>query len=157
MSRIPPIKSNLSSSLKNKINIDDVSLKDIMSSFKSIHSEIQSVKLKLLIQKNMSSVILGKLESLSFDISLLKKKNFDLKKEIEILRSRCCNHTVTSALDQPNLDIVLELKERESKCRSIIIFNINEQADDKHFINNIFSNLNLDFAFKSMSLGQTIQ
>lgn len=151
MFRTPPTKSYSSSSIKNKINTDDVSLKDIMSSLKSIHAEIQSVKSKLQIQENMSSVILGKLESLSSDISFLKKENIDLKKEIDTLRSRSCNHTVTSVLDQPNLDIVQELKERESKCRNIIIFNINEQDDDKPFINNIFSNLNLDFTFKSVS------
>jgi hypothetical protein len=122
-----------------------------MSSFKFIHSEIQSVKSKLLIQENTSSVILGKLESLASYISLLKKENIDLKKEIDILRSRSCNHTVTLELDQPNLDIVQEIKERESTSRNIIIFNINEHDDDKHFINNIFFNLNLDFTFKSVS------
>lgn len=71
----------------------------------------------------MSSAILSKLESFSSDISLLKKENIDLKKEINILRNSSCNLTPSSSVENPNMDIVQELKERELKCRNNIIFN----------------------------------
>lgn len=56
-----------------------------------------------------------------------------------------------SSLDQNNVDIVQELKERESKRRNIIIFNANEQEDDKPLIVNTFSNLKLKLTLKSTS------
>lgn len=103
MSRSPSTVSKSSTNLKSKNNSDDISLKDIMSSLKSIYSEIQSVKSKLLIQENTSTVILSKLESLAADISLLKKENIELKKVLDILRSISCNHSLTSSFDQPNI------------------------------------------------------
>lgn len=149
--RSPPAASNSSTNLKGKNTKDDISLKDIMSSLKSLHTEIQSIKSKLLIQENTSSVILNKLETLTSDILSLKNENIDLRKEIDILRNKSCNHTSISSPDLNNLDIVQELNERESKCRNIIIFNANEQEDDKPLINNLFSNLKLKFTFKSTS------
>lgn len=49
------------------------------------------------------------------------------------------------------MDIFQEIKERESKCRNIVIFNAIEQEGDKPLINNIFVNLNLKFTFISAS------
>lgn len=78
-------KYNSSSVLKAKNSSDDISFKDVMISLKAIHSEIRSVKSKLLIQENTSVAILDRLESLSSDIKLLKKENNELKSEIDFL------------------------------------------------------------------------
>lgn len=121
-----------------------------MISLKAIHSEIRSVKSKLLIQENTSVAILDRLESLSSDIKLLKKENNELKSEIDFLQSKTCNHTVNPHIlssDQLNLDIVHELKEREQKFRNIIIFNVNEWDDDKPLFKNLLSTLNLNYTY----------
>lgn len=89
----------------------------------------QSVKSKLQIQENTSTDIIEKLESFFSDIILLKKENNELITKIDFLWSKLeINRTANSytSFNQFNLDIVQELKECESKCYDIIIFNVKE-------------------------------
>jgi len=98
-----------------------------MFSLKALHSEIQSIKTKLLTQGNTSSAILNRLETLSSDITMIKKENAVLKIEIDYLRNKISYQDAVPrnpSLDQFNIDIVHELRERNLKCRKIIIFNV---------------------------------
>lgn len=58
---------------KSKANNDDYSLKDIMNSLKSMHSDIQSIKSKLLTQENTTDAILSKIDNLASDLLSFKK------------------------------------------------------------------------------------
>lgn len=54
---------------------EEYSLKDFMTSLKSMHADIQSIKSKLLTQKNTPDEILARIEKLTEDINSLKNEN----------------------------------------------------------------------------------
>lgn len=70
MPKSPSIKTASSSNPKTK-RIGDYSINDVMSSLKSLHTEIQLIKSKLFTQEKTSERILEKTDSLASDYQIL--------------------------------------------------------------------------------------
>jgi hypothetical protein len=66
-------------------------LADILNTLKIMRNDIQSINTKLLIQVKISIAILPRLDSLSVEISSLKKENEEIKKEIDNIKSGSVN------------------------------------------------------------------
>lgn len=151
MPKSPSIKST--SSTDPKINHKgDYSINDVMSSLKSLHSEIQLIKSKLFTQEKTSERILEKTDSLAADILLLKNENILLRKEIYNLRSNpLLNNISTSHQHKVPIDIIRESKERESRSKNIIIFNVPDgTTNDKTFVDDLLIKLKLQLCPSSV-------
>lgn len=146
MPKSTPIKTASSSDPKTK-NISDYSINDVMSSLKSLHSEIQLIKSKLYTQEKTSERILEKTESLAADILLLKNENIELRKELDTLRSNSIsNSNSTSHQFKVPIDIVREIKERESKSKNVILFNVPDTINnEKTLVEDLFVKLKLQY------------
>lgn len=130
MPRSQLTKTASSSNPKTK-HIGDYSINDVMSSLKSLHSEIQLIKSKLFTQEKTSERILEKTDSLAADTLLFKNKNVVLRKEIDTLRSNSLlNNNSTSHQFKVPIDIVRESKERKSKSKNVIIFNVPDSTNN---------------------------
>lgn len=152
MPKSPSNKTLVPSDSKTKI-IGDYSINDVMSSLKSLHSEIQLIKSKLFTQEKTSERILEKTESLAADILLLKNENIELRKELDTLRSNSLlNNNSSSHQFKLPIDIIRETKERESKSKNIIIFNAPVSTNnDKTLVEDLLIKLNLQIRPSSIN------
>lgn len=94
-----------------------------------------------------------KTDSLASDILVLKNENSELRKEIEFLRQIIIVPINTNSYLLPMpINIIREIKERNSKSRNIIIFNAPEcLISDIDLIFKLLNALNLQFSPSSVT------